>query len=185
MKLKFTILSVLFFIATSFAQKLTDEKYLNYLASIENEGSTFQFFLVINIKNLNTGESREICTDANGLLGALHREYGLDYEDYNVAKIISIAKNNKTRHFEFRNPDALKNLGIEFYSPEDLLKVEKSIDFNILANQILKTKNWKKNLDNNEITMYAHALFNRGILTGENNCSGGTLFYVNRNNPVN
>jgi hypothetical protein len=29
--------------------------------------------------------------------------------------------------------------------------------------------------------MYAHALFNRGVLTGENNCFGGTLVYVDRN----
>jgi hypothetical protein len=32
--------------------------------------------------------------------------------------------------------------------------------------------------------MYAHELFNRGILTGQNGCmGGGTLTLIDRNNP--
>ena len=45
--------------------------YHNYLNAVERE-STFQFFLVIKIKDLNTGLSREVCTKGDFLEGALH-----------------------------------------------------------------------------------------------------------------
>lgn len=79
--------------ASSFVKK--DELYLNYLASLNNEGSTFQYYMVIKIKNLNTGETREICTDANGLLGALHSEKNVGYDDKNRNWILSLAKKIK------------------------------------------------------------------------------------------
>ena len=44
-------------------------------------------------------------------------------------------------------------------------------------------KKWAIALDNKEMMMYAHALFNRGVLTGENNCMGGLLYYIDRDNP--
>ena len=179
MKLKL-IMPLIFLISCSFVKK--DELYLNYLASINNEGSTFQYYLVIKIKNLNTGEIREICTDANGLLGALHREQNVDYDEKSRNSILSLAKNNKQRYFEFKNQEALNNLGVQYYSTSDLEKLEKKIDFDSLANQIIKSKKWSMRISGKQMTMYAHALFNRKILTGENNCMGGTLHFVDRNN---
>ena len=166
--------------ASSFVKK--DELYLNYLASLNNEGSTFQYYMVIKIKNLNTGETREICTDANGLLGALHREKNVGYDDKNRNWILSLAKKNKERYFEFKNQDALDNLVLEFYSMSDLENLEKRVNFDSLAKHIVQEKKWKMSYPGQNI-LYAHALFNRKILTGENNCQGYNLHYVDRERP--
>ncbi|WP_431244802.1 hypothetical protein ACQ9BO_11420 [Flavobacterium sp. P21] len=56
--------------------------------------------------------------------------------------------------------------------------MESKINFNFLAEKIKKNKKWSSYLDDKDLTMYAHALFNRGILTGENSCMGGSLIYI-------
>ncbi len=58
---------------------LEDEKYLNFLAAVQNS-STFSYFTVIIVKNLNTGLTKEICTKGNFVAGALHRELNAGYD---------------------------------------------------------------------------------------------------------
>ena len=175
-----SILIATYLLSSSFGGQ-TDELYLNYVAAIKNE-STFQYHLVIKLKNLNTGQTREICTEGNFLKGALHREYKLSYGGNGINKVEKIALDNKDRYFEFKNDSAMWNLGVENYSMDDLKELEKKINFDSLAAQIKKTKKWEKQISDDKLMMmYAHALFNRGVLTGENNCFGGTLQYVDKN----
>lgn len=168
---------LLIIISFSFIKDESDLLYKNYSKAINN-GGTFQFFLVIKIKNLNTNEVREICTKGDFLKGAIHREYKLPYTEKGLIKAYQIALKNKKRYFEFKNDSAIGNLGLEYYSVNDLKKLESKINFNLLAEKIKKNKKWSSYLDDKDLTMYAHALFNRGILTGENNCMGGSLIYV-------
>ena len=179
---KTIILALTFLLTTSFGGQQTDELYLNYVAAIKNE-STFQYFLVVKVKNLNNGQTREYCTKGNFLQGAIHREYKLDYNEKGISKAYSVAVDNKDRYFEFKNDSAIWNIGgVWEYSMDDLAKLEKKTNFDALATQIRKTGKWSKEIfDDKMMLMYAHALFNRGILTGENNCFGGTLVYVDRN----
>jgi hypothetical protein len=153
--------------------------YDNYLKAIDNE-STFQFFLVAKIKDLNTGQIREICTQGNFLKGALHREYDINYDSIGTLKVYHLATDNHKRYFEFKNDSAIWNIcGVWPYSMDDLIKLERQIDFDSLAQQIKKDNKWSmKIFDDKTMLMYAHSLFNRGILTGENNCFGGTLIFV-------
>lgn len=165
-------------IAVSTSWTTTDEGklYDNYKKAVKNE-STFQYFLVIHVTDLNTGQTREICTKGNFLAGAIHREYNLAYDDHSMRKAERIALNNRTRTFKFKNPEALQNLGLDRYSMSDLKEFEGRINIDQLTQQI--NENWKKELmDDTEMLLYAHLLFNRGILTGENNCRGGTLEVV-------
>jgi len=112
-------------------------------------------------------------------MGALHREYHLNYDESGLKKAKALALENKKRYFEFQNDSAILNIGVNDYSIEDLRKLEKKINFDSLAASIRKIKKWNKYIgDDIKITMWAHALFDRGILTGQNNCFGGTLSYV-------
>ena len=156
-----------------------DETYLNYVAAINNR-STFQYYLVVKARNLNTGQTREICTQGSLFLGALHREYKLGYDKESIEKVRSIAINNKGRYFEFKNDSALLNMGINDYTENDLKKLEGRVNFDALAKKIKRKREWELSLDDSLMTMYAHLLFNKGILTGENNCWAGRLEYVSR-----
>ncbi|WP_427872821.1 hypothetical protein [Flavobacterium sp. MMS24-S5] len=168
---------LLIIISFSFTNDKKDLLYENYAKAL-NQGGTFQFFLVIKIKNLNTNEVREICTKGNFLQGAIHHEYKIPYTEKGLLKAYQIALKNKERYFEFKNDSAIANLGVEYYSVNDLKKLESKINFNLLAEKIKKNKKWYSYLDDKDLTMYAHALFNRGILTGENSCMGGSLIYI-------
>ncbi len=151
--------------------------YNNYLKAVDNE-STFQFFLVVKIKDLNTGQVREICTKGDFLEGALHMEYKTDYDSLGIAKIENLQRNNKNRYFEFKDTAALNNLGLNNYTIDDLTKFEKSHNIDSFA-QVIKKGKWSLAISEDKIMLlYAHSLFNRGILTGENNCFGGTLIHV-------
>jgi hypothetical protein len=176
------ILAFIFFLTTSFVGQQKDKLYSNYVTALQNE-STFQYYLVVKVKNLNSGQTREYCTKGNFLKGALHREYKFDYDSKGISKVYAIAIDNKDRYFEFSNDSAIWNIGCVWtYSMDDLAQLERKINFDSLAVQIRKTGKWSKEIfDDRIMSMYAHALFNRGILTGENNCFGGTLFYVDGN----
>lgn len=157
--------------------KLDTIIYNNYIKAVDNE-STFQFFLVAKIKDLNTGQVREICTKGDFLEGALHMEYKINYDSLGIIKIENIQRNNKIRYFEFKDTAALNNLGLDNYTIDDLAKFEKSHNIDSLAKVIKKGK-WSLAISEDKIMLlYAHSLFNRGILTGENNCFGGTLIHI-------
>lgn len=175
------IFTLLFFIscneAVEYEQSLSDEElYPNYVKAINN-GSTFQNFLVVKVKNLNNGEVREYCTKGNFLKGALHREYNLGYSNGGSVKVHEIAIENKERYFEFKNDSAIWNInGFENYSMKELSEFENQIGIDSLVYRIENGKDWGISISNDkEMKMVAHALFNKGILTGENSCFGGML----------
>ena len=152
--------------------------YVNYVNAIEN-GSTFQYFTVIQVKDINTGKVREICTKGNFLLGALHIENKSTYSVNDQIKIQKLLLKNKRRYFEFKDTVALNNLGIKNYSSEDLKKFEKENNIDSIAKSI-KRKWGMAIMEDKNMLLLAHSLFNRGILTGENNCFGGTLTHVDK-----
>ncbi|MGI4866174.1 MAG: hypothetical protein ACRYFZ_19775 [Janthinobacterium lividum] len=130
----------------------------------------------MRVNNPHTGLIREYCTTGNFLKGALHREYKLDFDDESIAKVYHIAASNRKRYFEFKDDSARYNISASDYTMAELTQLEKKINFDSLAVQIRKNKNWSTNsLPDKTIRLYAHALFNRGILTGENSCYGGQL----------
>ena len=62
------------------SKDIENEKFLNFLAAIENH-STFNYFTVIKVKDLNTGLTKEICTRGNFVSGALHIELKAEYDN--------------------------------------------------------------------------------------------------------
>ena len=163
-----------------FTTTLDSIMYLNYLNAIENQ-STLKYFMVVKIRNLNNEETREICTKGNFLAGALHREYKLGYSIDEIIKVQNLMIANKERYFEFKDTSAINNIGLNKYSVEEFEEFEKKISTDsILKSQI--NKDWSMYFkDDKTMLIFAHLLFNRGILTGENNSFGGTIYHITEN----
>ena len=178
-----TAILLLFVVSISLAQS-EDNIYQNYLVAARNN-STFQYNLVIKFKNLITHEEREICVEGEQLIFAIYEENNLEYDaGKNYDKVDKIISENKSRYFKFKNPKAIERIIGKSYSEEELKKLKKKINFDKLAKQAKSVKNWQKSFDSEKIMfMYAHELFNRGILTGQNGCIGdGTLRKIDINN---
>ena len=152
-------------------------RYANYKAAINNE-STFQFFTVVKINNRNSGETREVCTKGDFFKREQSTEnLILDYGNKSCKKVNRILIKNRKRHFEFKNKEALQNIGFNSYSIEEYNKFkEKLIEENFLEGLKRKTELvYQTQEATKRLKMIAHFLFNEGILTGENNCFGGAL----------
>jgi len=160
---------------------LDNEKYLNFLAAVQNS-STFSYFTVIKVKNLNTGVTKEICTKGNFVAGALHRELNVDYDTNGQQKVFDFAKSKKDRYFEFKNKEALDNISFFDYKTKLVDKIQTEYNLDKAIEIIKKDKAFSIRLSDDEMKAFAHVLFNKGYLTGENNCWGGTLEYVDRTN---
>jgi hypothetical protein len=180
MKNRIITIFFLIFSLFSFSQE-EDELYLNYLFAARN-GGTFQINLVIKYKDVSTSETREICIEGEQLMLAFWKENNLVFGDNDsFDKYYKMLLDNKSRYFEFKNPKALESITVDYYTENELKEMEKKVDFDKLARKIKKSKKWEESFDSKTLKIYAHALFNRGILTGQNNCFGGeTLEYVER-----
>ena len=158
---------------------LDNEKYLNFLAAVQCS-STFSYFTVIKVKNLNTGVTKEICTKGNFVAGALHRELNVGYDAKGQQKVFDFAKSKKDRYFEFKNKEALDNISFFDYKTKLVDKVQAEYNFDKAVEIIKKDRELSIRLSGDEMKAFAHVLFNKGYLTGENDCWGGALEYVDR-----
>jgi hypothetical protein len=158
---------------------LEKEKYLNFIEAVQNS-STFSYFTVIKIKDLNTGELKEICTKGNFVSGALHIELNANYDIKGEKKVLDFAKSKKDRYFEFRNKKALNNISFFDYDLKVLDEIQTKYNFDKVTEIIKNKKRFSIRLSDSEMKAFAHILFNKGYLTGENDCWGGSLEYVDR-----
>ncbi len=172
------ILFTLSFLMMSFGGVNPAEVFAHFAAAIKNK-SNVQYFAVIKVADLTQGKVREVCAPGSFIRSALHKEMKYDYDNQSVAMVEHMALMNLDRFFEFKNPEAIQLLGGDAYTEEDVMLIEKRINFVSLAKQIRQWGTWKMEFrDDKEMILYAHALFNQGILTGEDNNRLGTLMYV-------
>ena len=92
----------------------------SYEAAIRNS-STSPSYVLIFVGGDEGGQPRSICTTANFLLGAIHREYGLGYGSTDLSKAADIAIKTLDRTFRFHQLPALNNIPVR-YSFNDLDK---------------------------------------------------------------
>jgi hypothetical protein len=90
----------------------------SYEAAFRNN-STSPSYVRISVIDGETGQGRSVCTTANFVLGAIHREYGLGYGAADLAKALEIALKSEDRSFRFHQPAALANIPSR-YSEADL-----------------------------------------------------------------
>lgn len=173
------LMSTFCFVSLTTDKDLATEKYLNFVAAIENS-STYSYFTVIKVKNLNTGQIKEICTSGQFVSGALHIELRKDYDNKGENEVLVFAKNRRDLFFEFKNKKALENISFFEYDPNQLDKEKAKYNFDKVVEIIKKDKKFSIRLPDDEMKLFAHILFNKGYMTGESDCIGGTLDYVDR-----
>jgi hypothetical protein len=173
------LFSIIFLLSCTSSSHNKNAKFSNFLKAIKNS-STFSYFTVVTVKNLNTGEVKQICTKGNFVSGALHMELNADYDNKGERKVLRYAKKRKDRYFELSNKKALENISFFDYDETMLAEVKKEYDIDQLVATIENEHKLDIRLPDDEMRALAHILFNKGYLTGENNCFGGTLQYVTK-----
>jgi len=160
MRTKEIILSVIMGIVcfSTFGQVDEKIKHEMFCSSLSNF-STAPNYLVVKVKNLNTGEIKEICTEAPFLNGAFNRETGefknsLDCKEY------------EDRYFEFKKDSALWNISFDLYSKAELDSFATTINVDNIIKQVKSGKLISKTFmnDRKEQIMFAHIMFNNGVM---------------------
>lgn len=135
-------------------------RYTNYVKLVNYRNNTHTAsYVVVNVKNLNTNEIKEICTYPDFLYGALRIE-NKKYDD-------EILLQNKERYFEFKDTAALNNIGFNSYSKNDLAEFKNRIKFDSLVKLIAKKEYPTIDFgeEHHKFNMFAHLLFNEGIMS--------------------
>ena len=140
-----------------------------------NNLSTAPNYIVLNIKNIKTGEIKEVCTEAPFLSGAIQKEFGKSPDKIDCKK-------NKERYFEFSKDSALWNINYNLYSKVSLDSFAKTINvaeiIELVKSGKLKNKTFKNS--RKEQIMYAHLMFNNGVMMTRGCVAGnicGLSFY--------
>jgi len=124
-----------------------------------NNLNTSPNYVVLSIKNIKSGEIKEVCTEAPFLSGAIYKEYGKF-----PGKID--CKKNKNRYFEFSKDSALWNINFNLYSKISLDSFSKTINVEEIIKLVksgnLKSKTFKSG--RKEQIMFAHLMFNNGVM---------------------
>lgn len=101
---------------------LAEDRARQIFAEAVSDNSTNTWFIELAVTDRRSGVTRSGCTTANGLLGAIHRERGLGYDEQSLRAALDIALTMPGRRFAFANPDALANIGfaeLETQYPEE------------------------------------------------------------------
>lgn len=93
----------------------------SFEAAIRNHSTAPPYVLIIVIDERSKAV-RSTCTTVNLLLGAIHREYGLDFDDVGSAKTEEIALSHLDHAFTFSRQEALANIPV-WYSAADLAAI--------------------------------------------------------------
>ncbi len=166
-----------------YANAAEPDAYELYVRAIENN-STAPNYVLITVVNDWTKETRLICTVAPFLLGAIHRELQISYEDAGIRKVLEFALSQKDRIFHFSREDALKNIQSP-YNEKNL--AEMRVALKDLSDEEIR-KGFKgdgKGLDKLYIDLpdklysayrdaIAHVLLERGLLP-RRGCRAGNL----------
>jgi len=151
---------------TARAQVDEQTKYKMFCSALGND-STAPNYIVVTVKNKKTGETKEVCTEAPFIEGAMGQETGgltINYRNY------------KTRYFEFSKDSALWNISFDLYTKDDLDKYVKTINVAEIVKQVKSGKLTSKTFmgDRIEQLMFAHIMFNNGIIM-KRGCIAGNI----------
>jgi hypothetical protein len=175
-----SFLPVLFLLLSSFKGDNSEIVLRNYTTAIRNKDKV-QRYLVVRVADANKNAIREFCVLGCFFRHALHKEWKIDYDQLSDDLVVAKAAMNTPRLFDFKNAEAVDYLGLSLYSDEDLMQLQKQVDFKKLSREIAGAGKWQKSFgeDDKMMRMYAHALFNQGIATGEDiNADGGVLVFT-------
>ncbi|TDK50527.1 hypothetical protein [Algoriphagus formosus] len=144
--------------------------------------STAPSYLVFIAKNLNTGEIKEICTEAPFLSGAMHHEFGMGHDLKSSQFIDSLVLANHERFFEFENEKALKSISFTEYPTRKRIKeIASTLDLDYYVKNFGSNENVKfMEFDKDEYfhqLAFAHIMFNCGIITSRSSMGGNNIWF--------
>lgn len=130
--------------------------------------STAPDYVLITVRGPDDKAARTVCTTANLFLGAIHREYALDYSEASEKRAMEIALQQTNRSFKFQKEEAIKNL-VDHGTPEALADVRRQFagkkDTELLDQSFIRSITNKRpdavHLAYRDAV--AHALLERGI----------------------
>ena len=132
-------------------------KFRMFCKAIENLRSAPDY-VVVTVKNVTTGETKEVCTEIQFLNDAVRQETGAA-ADLDCAKY-------PTRYFEFMKDSALEVLNFSLYSQADLDKYAKTVNITDIVENVKTGKLTGKTFEGygREQIMFAHVMFNNGVI---------------------
>ena len=149
---------------TTTAQIPEKAKFKMFCSALDNI-STAPNYVVVTVKNLKTGEKKEICTEAPFIEGAIGQETG----NWGIN-----CKNYRTRYFELAKDSALWNVSFDLYTKTEFDKFAKTLNVDLIVEQVKSGKLDSKIFmgDRKEQVMFAHLMFNNGIMMTRGCISG-------------
>lgn len=163
-----------------------------------NHFSTAPFYVVINVKNLKTGQVKEVCTEAPSFLNAIDYQYTINNFEVACDKF-------PNQYIELSTKKALKNINYYLYTKEELEEYSKTIIIELIVQHVKEgklhgrtfgydyeefspylanycsteeviSKNNEKNCDEirKEQIMFAHIMYNNGIMMTRGCVAGNT-----------
>jgi hypothetical protein len=158
-------------VATGFAQsRYTDAMYRKAIV----EQSTAPLYVLFRVHDPKTGQDKVMCTTTNLFMGAIHMEYGLDYDSVGEKRGLTIALQQPGHRFTFKKRKALRNLE-SADTPQILAEARQHLknmsDMQIrqlVTNQRLDSwcERVPKGQWSNCQAAIAHVLLERGMLVG-------------------
>jgi len=120
------IVSVCPVLAEPLTEQQPPQQSSESFAAAFHDHSTSPVYVLITVVDDNTGQARTGCTEANFVLGAIQREYGLGSGAEADTNERHMALANTSHVFHFSKPEALANVAFR-YSPHDMEVARKLI----------------------------------------------------------
>jgi hypothetical protein len=150
-----------------------------YRKAVRENETTSPLYLLFTLHDARTGNDRVVCTLSTGLLGAIHYERHLDFDDVSRKRVIAIALSRPHR-FSFSNPKAIKTVEPRYseamlndfrnrlakMSRVQLVAALESHEIDQLCH-VGPVSTWEAQQD-----ALAHALLEHGILVNQNDRTG-------------
>lgn len=170
--------------ATAIAEsKYTERMYREAV----DDGGTSPLYLLFTLHDNKTGRDRLVCTLGTGLIGAIHFEFRLDYDEAGRKRALEIALRQPGHRFSFKSRRALRTVEPRYTSEmlaaarerfaqmshAQLRRFVDKEDVDELCHRTTKRPEWD---DCQAATAYA--ILERGVLVGSADRTG--LLYLQR-----
>jgi hypothetical protein len=186
------VASILFFLFEKNSQAQKNKKCKLHSLYLDATSNSFEEpkYIVIYIAKDNPKIQEEFCTTVNFLRRAIQIENNIPNSDSGYEKVDSIIRYNFIRSFKFKDTLALKNILYGLYSKEDLKKYKQNLNVREIKKLYKKGELKSKAFcqDKNGVwidvfeerkqkTMFAHIMFNNGIIMSEGSRTGSVLYF--------
>jgi hypothetical protein len=137
-----------------------------------------------NVKDLNSGLTKEICSEAPFLSGAIHKELGIKFDTKGTEYVDSLILHHRQKLFEFKSEEALNNINFfEYPDSNRIIQIAEELDLDYYSKKIGKNDTPELKYFNYETGFvqltFKHIMFKCGILTRRDCEAGNNIYFGN------